>query len=117
IERVIYTTQPQAEIWIACKLGDDDANRAYNESVSLILKGSLNKKALLDGVQQLVNRHEALRSVFSTDGRFMTIFKHLPVAVDEQDVSDLSDTEKDKALKKYLSAEANYVFDLVRGPL
>ena len=36
INRVIYTTQPQAEIWTACKLGDIDANRAYNESVSLI---------------------------------------------------------------------------------
>ncbi|HMR58564.1 MAG TPA: hypothetical protein PKC10_14665, partial [Cyclobacteriaceae bacterium] len=41
IERVIHTTPPQAEIWIACKLGGNDANRAYNESVSLIFKGPL----------------------------------------------------------------------------
>ncbi|MBO3098653.1 non-ribosomal peptide synthetase [Gelidibacter pelagius] len=117
IDRVIYTTQPQAEIWIACKLGDDDANRAYNESVSLILKGDLGKSAFDDAVQTLVDRHEALRAVFSTDGRFMTIFKQLSIAIDDQDFSEFSDAEKDKSIKNYLSAEANYVFDLVKGPL
>ena len=75
IEKVIYTTQSQAEIWIACKLGDKDASRAYNESISLILNGSLNKKALQKSLENLVERHEAIRSVFSTDGRFMTYFQ------------------------------------------
>ncbi len=117
IERVIYTTQPQAEIWIACKLGDKDANRAYNESISLILKGNLNKEALDKAVQSLVDRHETLRAVFSTDGKFMTIFQQLSLKVDYQDVSQSSDVEKDKFIKDYLSADANYVFDLLKGPL
>ena len=39
IEKVIHTTASQAEIWIGCTLGGEDANRGYNESVSLILKG------------------------------------------------------------------------------
>lgn len=117
IERVIYTTQPQAEIWIACKLGDHDANRAYNESVTLILKGSLNITELEKAIQTLVDRHEALRAVFSTDGRFMTVFKHGQIDIDHHDISGLSEAEKDTALKNYLSAEANYVFDLLKGPL
>lgn len=117
IERVIYTTQPQAEIWIACKMGDDDANRAYNESISLILNGSLNKAALINAIQVLVTRHEALRAVFSTDGQFMTVFKTLSIEVDQQDISLLNANEKEKSIKDYLVAEANYVFDLVKGPL
>ena len=117
IERVIYTTQSQAEIWIACQLGGIDANRAYNESVTLILKGSLNKKALLDAIQSLVERHEALRSVFSSDGRFMSIFKYTPITVDIQDLSALDDAEKNTTVKDYLSANANYIFDLLKGPL
>ena len=68
VEKVIYTTQSQAEIWIACKLGDKDANRAYTESISLILKGSIHKEALQKAFEILVERHEAIRSVFSTDG-------------------------------------------------
>jgi amino acid adenylation domain-containing protein len=117
VERIIYTTQSQAEIWIACKLGDIDANRAYNESVSLILKGNLNKEAIQNAIQNLVERHESLRSVFSTDGRFMTVFEYRSVDIDYQDLSELSVIEKEKTLKNYLLTNANAVFDLVKGPL
>lgn len=117
IERIIHITPSQAEIWIACKLGDDDANRAYNESVSLILKGSLNKKAVEVALQYLTERHEALRSVFSADGRFMTIFKQLSTPLDYQDISGSDSSEKDKFLKDYSFGDATYAFDLVKGPL
>ena len=117
IERVIHTTPSQAEIWIACKLGDDDASRAYNESISLILKGNLDKNAVQKALESLVARHEALRSVFSTDGRFMTIFEQLSITLDFQDVSGLSNSEKDRFLKEYLSGDAHYIFDLLKGPL
>jgi amino acid adenylation domain-containing protein len=117
VEKVIYTTPSQAEIWIACKLGDEDASRAYNESISLILKGSLNETAIQDALQYLVKRHEAIRSVFSTDGRFMTVFKELPILINHQDASSFSGVEKVKTVKDYLSADANYVFDLLKGPL
>jgi len=117
IERVIYTTQPQAEIWIACKLGDKDANRAYNESISLILNGKLDTSALKKAVDALVLRHETMRAVFSTDGRFMTVFKDFPIHIDFQDFSRLASAEKEKASKEYVATDANYVFDLVKGPL
>ncbi len=117
IERVILTTPSQAEIWIACKLGDIDASRAYNESITLVLNGKLNKIAVQEALNGLMERHEALRSVFSTDGRFMTIFKHLNILLDDQDVSTLGDAHKTKFLKDYLAADANYVFDLLKGPL
>src|SRR5690606_17341889 len=117
IERINYLTQPQAEIWIACQLGGIDANRAYNESVTLELKGDLNTHALIDAIQKLVERHESLRSVFSSDGRFMTIFKSLPVEIEIQNLLEFGETEKETKLKSYLSSDANYIFDLVKGPL
>lgn len=117
IERVMYTTEPQAEIWIACKIGDTEANRGYNESVTLILRGNLDHSAILKAIDSLVARHEALRSVFSTDGRFMTVFKQISIAVEEIEASNFNTAEIDKTLSNYLSAEANYVFDLVKGPL
>jgi hypothetical protein len=98
-------------------LGGEDANRAYNESVSLILKGDLNITALEDAIKELVGRHEALRATFSKDGRFMTIFKEVSIEPHYLDISELSETEKNKAIEDYLSEEANYIFNLSKGPL
>lgn len=117
IERVIHTTPPQAEIWIACKLGGNDANRAYNESVSLIFKGPLYKDALEHALEKLVLRHESLRAVFSTDGRFMSIFANVPIPLSYQDVSTLSVSDQENEVASYLTKDAQYVFDLVQGPL
>ncbi|TXE12887.1 amino acid adenylation domain-containing protein [Seonamhaeicola algicola] len=117
IDKVIYTTESQAEIWIACKFGGADANRAYNESVTLVLNGNLNKETLIKALQVLVNRHEALRSVYSTNGKFMTIFKTLPLRIDYKDISQENDSKKDIAFSDYLLADANYIFNLVKGPL
>ena len=117
IERVIYTTESQAEIWVACKMGGDKANRAYNESVSLILNGELNHNALFKAIALLIDRHESLRSVFSTDGRFMTIFEKLSITPFYEDISDKGTNERTAYLKDYITKEANYIYDLVKGPL
>ena len=114
---VIPITQPQHEIWISCELGGQDANRAYNESVSLFLKGDLNKTALEDAIHKLVERHEALRATFSKDGRFMTIFQEVLIEPYYQDISELSITEKKKSIEDYLSRDANHIFKLEKGPL
>jgi amino acid adenylation domain-containing protein len=117
VEKVIYTTPSQAEVWIGCKIGGENANRAYNESVTLVLKGNLQRKALESAILKLIQRHESLRAVFSTDGRFMTIFKDLDLLVKYQDFSSFSAADKEIALENHLLEEAQYVFDLVRGPL
>ncbi|WP_225035705.1 non-ribosomal peptide synthetase [Winogradskyella sp. SM1960] len=117
LEKVNYTTPSQAEIWIACKLGGSGANSAYNESVSLILDGELNKEAIEYAIKKLVQRHESFRAVFSTDGRFMSIFKDVPMLINYEDISALTDSKKDEKIADYLLKDANVSFDLVKGPL
>ncbi len=117
IEKIIPIIQAQAEIWIACKFGGEDASRSYNESVSLILKGDLQREALEYAAQQLVARHEALRSTFSPDGRFMTVFEEISQNIFFKDISQGSAADKNKAVQAYLSEDAHYVFDLIKGPL
>ena len=117
IVKVIHTTKAQEEIWIACKLGDEDANRAYNESISLELKGKLNSVAIEKAIVTLVNRHESLKSVFSTNGEFITILKELNIVIDFSDISELSEKEKVDTLAGYVNKDAEYIFDLVKGPL
>jgi amino acid adenylation domain-containing protein len=117
IEKVILVTQSQAEIWIACKLGGEDANRGYNESISLVLNGELDNYAIDVAVQQLVKRHESLRSVFSADGRLMSILQYKPLTIEHYDFSQHSSNDKKYAISNYILEDANYVFDLIKGPL
>ncbi|GAA4973310.1 amino acid adenylation domain-containing protein [Algibacter aquimarinus] len=117
IECVIHTTQAQEEIWTACKLGGANANRAYNESVSLSFTGTLDLKGMEFAFHTLVKRHESLRAVFSTDGRFMTIFKNIEVPFTFKDITDLSDKNKEEALANYLNEQTEHVFNLIKAPL
>ena len=73
IERVIYATNSQQEIWSDCIFGGSDANKAYNLSVSITLKGNFFTDIFERAVNTLVQRHEGLRATFSPDGHFMCI--------------------------------------------
>ena len=117
VEKVVHITQSQAEIWISCNIGGENASRAYNESITLILNGTLNHAALDSAIQKLVQRHEALRSIFSANGRFMSILKYEPFVLEQLDVSQQTEDEITKSLSDYIIDESNYVFDLVNGPL
>ncbi|MEO0572653.1 MAG: amino acid adenylation domain-containing protein [Bacteroidota bacterium] len=117
LERVIPITQSQGEIWTACKFGGDDANRAYNDSVTVSIEGPLNTVALKSAMNKLVARHESLRAIFSQDGRFMCVFEQGKLPLQYRDISALNGSEKKKALTDYLSKERCFVFDLTRGPL
>jgi amino acid adenylation domain-containing protein len=64
-----------------------------------------------------VKRHEALRGVFSPDGRFMSILRYTPVEIEYYDFSQFVKEEKKNALADYLSIHANHVFDLIKGSL
>ncbi|GHB61491.1 non-ribosomal peptide synthetase [Persicitalea jodogahamensis] len=117
IDRLTLSTEPQLEIWTACALGGDDANRAYNESVSLRFRGVPERAALEESIRMLVKRHESLRSAFSADGRKMIIFRDSPVAVHFEDYTQKTPTEQAQAVADYLRQEAEYCFDLLQGPL
>jgi amino acid adenylation domain-containing protein len=110
-------TEPQIEIWTACQFGGDDANRAYNESVSLRFNGHLDRLALEQALHGLIDRHEALRSPFSADGNQICVFQALPFNLAYQDCSDKAEAEKEQVIDQYVKQDALYVFDLVNGPL
>ncbi len=117
IERVISTTKAQEEIWIACKLGGSNANRAYNESVSLKFQGALNEEAMEKACNTLISRHQSLRAVFSTDGRFMTVFKSTDIDFVHKDISSRSVEDQDKFIAHFIKDDVEIIFDLTKGPL
>ncbi|WP_348825402.1 non-ribosomal peptide synthetase, partial [Flavobacterium aestuarii] len=117
IERVIYSTNSQLEIWTDCIFGGNDASRAYNLSVSIKLQGSLVVDSLEYAVKTLVKRHECLRANFSPDGRFLCIYNDRTIEIATIDISNLTAAEKDNAIKTLAHEEVNFIFDFVNDPL
>ncbi|MBC8154267.1 MAG: non-ribosomal peptide synthetase, partial [Bacteroidetes bacterium] len=114
---LVPTTESQAEIWMACLLGGDDANRAYNESVSLRLTGALDPAAMDQAVQALIRRHEALRAAFSANGAQMCVFRQRPITLAYDDVSPRTEADKEQFVADYVRQDALHVFNLTEGPL
>lgn len=115
IEKIARTTGPQREIWLSCILGEEDANLAYNESVSLALTGTLVPDHFIQAIRSVVSRHEALRATLSSEGDTLIIYKELQVAVPVIDIMD--STDKSAALEAFVTSEMAIPFDLQHGPL
>ncbi|MBF4464318.1 non-ribosomal peptide synthetase [Flavobacterium sp. LC2016-12] len=117
IERVIYSTNSQQEIWSDCIFGSSDANKAYNLSVSIQFKGNLVIDTFEQALKTLIQRHEGLRASFSPDGHFMCIYTGGDIKISYNNFSNLTAIEKGKYIDSAIKEEVNTVFDLVNGPL
>ena len=98
-------TAAQMEIWLAAQLGDA-ASCAFNESVSLDLRGPLDVTALRSALDRVLARHDALRARFTPEGDRMVISPWESLALDVDD----------EPLEAVLEQDARTPFDLVAGP-
>ncbi len=98
-------------------LGGDDANRSYNESISLRFTGFLDRYALERALSTLLVRHEALRSVFSADGKTICIQAEPSAHLDVRDLSDRPVASQEQQVADYILDDTAHIFDLLNGPL
>lgn len=118
LTHLVPLTASQAEIWLACQLGGHDASRAYNESVSLRLRGAvLDIDALRTALQALAERHEALRATCSADGTVLCIASELTPELSWANVAAPEPTAQAEAQAAHVEAQSQHVFDLQAGPL
>jgi amino acid adenylation domain-containing protein len=116
VARVAPTTEAQREIWLACQLGGD-ATLAYNESITLHLRGAVDLPALTAAVRALPDRHDALRATLSADGEQLLIAEHLNLDIPLDDLRGLTAEQGDSALKQAAAQAVAMPFDLQQGPL
>jgi amino acid adenylation domain-containing protein len=93
---------------------------AYNLGSVYRLSGGLDVKALVQSINQIIDRHELLRTVFeAVDGQPMQTI--LPAMTIELPVVDLSfaasDAVRDSEVRRIAGVFAGQPFDLARGPL
>lgn len=117
IAQTVDSTEAQREIWLVAKFGGKLANLAYNESITLELSGEVDADLLRSCANSLVERHDALRSTFSTDGHTIIINEDPVLDFEIQDLRSLSDEERQLQRTSTRENEVRQVFDLETGPL
>jgi len=116
VQRTAPSTEAQREIWTGSQIGDD-ASLAFNESVSLELRGPLDEAALVTSLGDLLERHEALRSTFSPDGTTLVVSAPAPAEVERLDLSGLDPAARQARLNALLAEVVERPFSLEAGPL
>jgi len=112
----VPSTSAQQEIWGALVMTPDLA-AAYNESVTLKLRGNIDKPLLTHAITHAIARHDALRTCFSSDGMQMHIQPEANNDIQQLDFSHLEEDARQHAIATLLEKEAEEAFDLHKGPL
>ena len=108
--------EAQKELWFLAQIGDE-TSRAYNESRTIQLRGPFNLLAVRQAVEEIINRHEVLRTTFSPEGDYQLIHSTLSIDIPFSDFSTLNKSQREVQLSEFLTREAQQTFDLEQGPL
>ncbi|AKT41191.1 non-ribosomal peptide synthetase [Chondromyces crocatus] len=107
----------QQRLWFLAQLDPESAG--YHVPAGVQLRGALKGHALAQALDEVVSRHEALRTTFSVEeGRpVQRIQAPEPVRLHEHDVTEQPPEARDAAVKALLHALSQQPFDLGTGPL
>lgn len=112
----VRASEAQKALWALGHL-NENASRAYNESLTARLREKVDYGALRSALQEVVNRHQALRSSFDRLGEKLTIASRLRIEVPLVALDGLEKKEQQHQAAQWAWTEARQVFDLERGPL
>ncbi|WP_038860411.1 non-ribosomal peptide synthetase, partial [Pseudomonas sp. R62] len=107
----------QNRLWITWQL--DPQSSAYNIPGGLRLRGELDEDAVRSSFQQLIERHESLRTrFFERDGvALQQVLAAAEFNLHLIDISDLPMAEHEARAEQIREDEARTRFDLEKGPL
>jgi fengycin family lipopeptide synthetase B len=107
----------QQRLWFLDQL--EPGSTVYNVPGALRIGGSLSVEVLERCFNEIVRRHEALRTTFSVveEEPVQIIAASTKVSLPVIDISHFSETEREEEARRLVFEEANKPFDLRQGPL
>src|SRR5215213_648451 len=107
----------QQRLWFLDGLNPESA--FYNVPTAIRLRGELNVSALERSLNELLRRHEPLRTSFSMrDGQTVQVIAPaLQIELAQIDLTHLAGDEADAEARRLATADAQQPFDLRRAPL
>ncbi|MBZ4422888.1 non-ribosomal peptide synthase/polyketide synthase [Myxococcus sp. RHST-1-4] len=107
----------QQRLWFLDRM--EPGSAFYNVPVVSRLEGRLDASALERGLQAMVRRHEALRTVFAEERGepVQHIRDSLPLSLAQVDLRGLPEEAREAEALRLTREEARRPFDLARGPL
>lgn len=114
---VFPTSFAQQRLWFLHQL--EPNSPVYNLPYGLRIGGNLKLEALQQAFEAIVNRHEILRTTFTTvDGNPMQIIaKSRAVVIPVVNLSEWSEVDRAAQVQRLITKEAEYPFDLAQGSL
>ncbi|WP_437290235.1 amino acid adenylation domain-containing protein [Sorangium sp. So ce406] len=106
----------QQRLWFIEELQPGTA--VYNMPIGLLLRGPLDRAALARSLDQLVARHEALRTRFELRGGqpVQVVIPEVRLDLRLVDLSGVPERERERAARRTAEDEARRPFDLASGP-
>ncbi|MEO6089071.1 MAG: condensation domain-containing protein [Umezawaea sp.] len=113
----LVPSSTQQRLWALGQL-DGDPTR-HNTTFAAVLRGELDATALRRAVDEVVRRHEVLRTTFvERDGRpSMVVHERLDCWLPEDDLSDESAADRAVEVRQQVRKHAKHHYDLETGPL
>ena len=107
----------QQRLWFIDQL--QSGSSSYNISAALRLKGALDVEALRMSFDEIVRRHEILRTTFITEeghGR-QVVHGHQRWELPTISLEPLQSSEQEEVIAARFKGDAHTSFDLINGPL
>ena len=116
-EEYLPLSSSQQRLWFLNQL--DSGTRAYNLPAVLRLRGELRIDVLGAAIEEIIRRHEVLRTSFpAIDGTPYQSISPTPYSpLELVDLSNLPLQEKEARMRNLVFEEAQRSFDLANGPL
>jgi glycosyltransferase involved in cell wall biosynthesis len=107
----------QQRLWLISQLEPDSA--AYHMFLPVLLKGPLDESILERAVNEIINRHEVLRTTFTVvdDQPVQVIATSRPLALPVEDLSHFNEVARQREVMELATEEARKPFHLASGPL
>ncbi|MBN3958479.1 non-ribosomal peptide synthetase [Nostoc sp. NMS8] len=122
IERIVRSHQlplsfAQQRLWFLAQLEPDSP--FYNTPAAVRLEGQLNVEALQQSFNEIISRHEVLRTNFQTrEGQPVAIIsEEKPLTLQIFDISKLPSNQQEAEIKQEAAQEAQQSFDISKDHL